>query len=65
LTAQGGYNLSLTAALSSEDDRVGFCSIIAQKKERLMFKGFRQFILRGNVIDLAVAVVMAQLSVLS
>lgn len=30
-----------------------------------MFKGFRQFILRGNVIDLAVAVVMAQLSVLS
>src|SRR5262249_39779060 len=29
-----------------------------EKKECRMFKGFRDFILRGNVVDLAVAVVM-------
>jgi large conductance mechanosensitive channel len=29
-----------------------------QDKEKYMFKGFREFLLRGNVIDLAVAVVI-------
>jgi large conductance mechanosensitive channel len=44
---------------------VGFCSAVAMGGEdtdgvekSLMFKEFRQFILRGNLVDLAVAVVI-------
>src|SRR5262245_52936623 len=34
------------------------CIIVRLYREGFMFKGFRQFIMRGNVIDLAVAMVI-------
>jgi large conductance mechanosensitive channel len=36
----------------------GMASACTRAKERMMINGFKQFILRGNVIDLAVAVVI-------
>lgn len=36
----------------------GSCSLAQREKVVPMFKGFRDFLVRGNVVDLAVAVVM-------
>lgn len=33
-------------------------NVVLHLREGLMFKGFREFVLRGNVVDLAVGVVI-------
>ena len=48
----------LLAAQSGALDRAAARGIDWRAEGVAMFKGFKQFILRGNVIDLAVAVVM-------
>src|SRR5207253_9530261 len=44
--------------LDNVENRSCLMSLFRLGKEGLMFSGFRQFILRGNVLDLAIAVVI-------
>jgi large conductance mechanosensitive channel len=50
----GGTTVTSTAPRRGSDARLR----IIDKEEGCMLKGFREFIMRGNVIDLAVAVVI-------